>query len=193
MSWGEIKTNHCRSALVAVFAFVALAAQAKAEELTKVSIRMDWVLNGYHAPFFVGVKNGYYQSEGLDVTVQPGNGSGVVAQAVGNGNGTFGYVDGGTMINLVSKGLDVKAVMGILQTSPLAVVYNVSTGIKEPKDLEGKKIGVTNGEAPLILLPAFFKAAGVDPAKVTLVNASAASKEAICSAAKCRVKRNSPS
>jgi NitT/TauT family transport system substrate-binding protein len=160
-------------------ASVVLTAPSKAAELTKVSIRMDWVLNGYHSPFFVGVTNGYYREEGLDVTVQPGNGSGVVAQAVANGNGTFGFVDGGTMMNLISKGLEVRAVMGILQQSPLAVVYNTTRGIAEPKDLEGKKVGVTNGEAPLILLPAFFKAAHVDSSKVNLVNASAATKEAI--------------
>src|SRR3546814_17243455 len=73
----------------------------------------------------------------------------------------------------------VKAVMGILQRSPLAVVYNMESGIKEPKDLEGKKLGVTNGEAPLILLPAFLKASNVDQSKVQLINAEAASKDAI--------------
>jgi NitT/TauT family transport system substrate-binding protein len=111
--------------------------------------------------------------------VQPGNGSGTVAQAIGNGNGNFAAVDGGTMMNLVSKGLKVRAIMGILQRSPLSIVYNEKSGIKTPKDLVGKKIGATSGEAPLILLPAFLKSAGVDQSKVTLVNADAASKTAI--------------
>jgi NitT/TauT family transport system substrate-binding protein len=152
---------------------------ARAEDLKKVSVRMDWVFSGYHAPFFVGVKNGYYKAEGLDVTVEPGNGSGIVAQSVGNGNDTFAAVDGGTMMNLRSKGLRVKAIMGILQRSPLSIVYRESSDIQKPKDLEGKKIGVTNGEAPLILLPAFLKVTGVDASKVSLINADPASKEAI--------------
>jgi NitT/TauT family transport system substrate-binding protein len=157
----------------------ALIEPAQAANLEKVSIRMDWVINGYHAPFFVGVEKGFYKDEGLDVTVEPGNGSSVVAQAIGNGNGTFGYVDGGTMMTLVSKGLHVKAVMGIVQKSPLSVVYNAKRGINKPKDLEGKKIGASNGEAPLIMLPAFLKATGVDESKITIVNTSPASKEAI--------------
>src|SRR3546814_15582962 len=45
--------------------------------------------------------------------------------------------------------------------------------------LEGKKLGVTNGEAPLILLPAFLKASNVDQSKVQLINADAASKDVI--------------
>jgi NitT/TauT family transport system substrate-binding protein len=165
---------------VSFLAVVAvITGPAFAEGLTPVSLRLDWVTGDYHAPFFVGVEKGYYKDEGLDVSIEPGNGSATVAQAIGNGNGTFGFVDGATMMNLVSKGLNVKAVMGIYQTSPLAIVFDVKRGIQKPKDLEGKKIGVTNGEAPLILLPAFFKAAGVDPAKVTLVNGSAATKSAI--------------
>lgn len=160
-------------------AIAGMGGTAHAEDLEKVSVRMDWVISGYHAPFFVGVANGYYREEGLDVAVEPGNGSGVVAQAIGNGNGTFAAVDGGTMMNLVSKGLPVKAIMGILQRSPLSVVYNMESGIKSPKDLEGKKLGVTNGEAPLILLPAFLKASNVDQSKVQLINADAASKDVI--------------
>jgi NitT/TauT family transport system substrate-binding protein len=55
----------------------------------------------------------------------------------------------------------------------------MESGIKSPKDLEGKKLGVTNGEAPLILLPAFLKASNVDQSKVQLINADAASKDVI--------------
>jgi len=73
-------------------------AGAHAQGAQKVSLRMDWVISGYHTPYFVGIKKGYYKGEGLDVTVEPGNGSGNVAQAIGNGNGDLATVDGGTMM-----------------------------------------------------------------------------------------------
>ena len=155
------------------------AGKAEAAEPEHVSVRMDWVFSGYHAPFFVGVKKGFYKDEGLEVSVEPGSGSGSVSQAIANGNGQFAAVDGGTMMNLVSKGLKVRAIMGILQRSPLAVVYNEKNPIKTVKDLEGKKIGVTPGEAPLILLPALLKSGGAEQSKVSLVNADAASKDAM--------------
>jgi len=143
-------------------------AVAHAQGAQKVSLRMDWVISGYHTPYFVGIKNGYYKDEGLDVTVEPGNGSGNVAQAIGNGNGDLATVDGGTMMQLVAKGLPVKAVMGWFQRNPIGIIYNVKSGISKPKDIEGKTLVVTNGDAPSALLPAFAESTGVDLKKVIL-------------------------
>jgi NitT/TauT family transport system substrate-binding protein len=153
-------------------------AGAHAQGAQKVSLRMDWVISGYHTPYFVGIKNGYYKEEGLDVTVEPGNGSGNVAQAIGNGNGDFATVDGGTMMQLVAKGLPVKAVMGWFQRNPIGIIYNVKSGISKPKDIEGKTLVVTNGDAPSALLPAFAESTGVDLKKVNIVSTDAASKNA---------------
>lgn len=153
-----------------------MSGTAQAQE--KVSVRMDWVISAYHAPFFVGVKNGYYKEAGLDVTVEPGNGSGNVAQAIGAGNGNFATVDGGTMMQLVAKGLPVKAVMGWFQRSPIGVIYAKKSGISEPKDLEGKTLVITNGDAPSALLPAFAESTKIDMGKVNIVSTDPASKNA---------------
>jgi NitT/TauT family transport system substrate-binding protein len=157
---------------------VAASGAATGQTLENVSLRMDWVISAYHAPYFVGVKNGFYKAEGLNVTIEPGNGSATVAQAIGNGQGNFATVDGGTMMQLVSKGLPVKSVMALYQHSPMAVLYAVKSGIKKPKDLEGKTLVLTHGDAPSALLPAFMKATKVDPAKVKVISVDAASKYA---------------
>ena len=136
------------------------------------------MISGYHAPYFVGIKNGYYKEEGLDVTIEPGNGSANVAQAIGNGNGDFATVDGGTMMQLVAKGLKVKSVMGLYQRNPIGVIYSLKSGITKPKDIEGKTLVITNGDAPAALLPAFTAATGVDIKKVNVVSTDPASKNA---------------
>lgn len=151
---------------------------AHAQNLEKLSVRMDWVISAYHAPYFVGVANGLYKKEGLDVTVEAGNGSATVAQAIGNGIGNFATVDGGTMMQLVAKGLPVKSVMGMYQRNPIGTIYNAKSGIQKPKDIEGKTLVVTHGDAPSALLPAFVKATGVDMTKVTIIGTDAASKNA---------------
>jgi NitT/TauT family transport system substrate-binding protein len=165
---------------VSVLVAIAMvgASLAGAAELKQVSVRMDWVTSAYHAPFYAGVKNGYFKEQGLDVTVHPGNGSANVAQAIGNGNGDFAAVDGGTMMQLVAKGLPVKSVMGWFQRNPNGVIYSVKSGIKKPKDLEGKTVAITNGDAPSALLPAFVKTTGLDISKVNLVNTAPAAKNA---------------
>jgi NitT/TauT family transport system substrate-binding protein len=165
-------------ALATALLVVGGLSAAGAQALQKVSLRLDWVTSGYHAQYFVGIKNGYYKAEGLDVTVEPGNGSANVAQAIGNGNGDFATVDGGTMMQLVAKGLRVKSIMGIYQRNPIGVIYNVKSGITKPKDLEGKTLVITNGDAPAALLPAFAAATGVDLKKVNVVSTDPASKNA---------------
>ena len=166
------------SALAAALSVTCGIAGAQAQTAQKISIRLDWVTSGYHAPYFVGIKNGYYKDEGLEVTVEPGNGSANVAQAIGNGNGDFATVDGGAMMQLVAKGLPVKSVMGLYQRNPIGVIYNVKSGITKPKDLEGKTLVITNGDAPAALLPAFMAATGVDIKKVNIVSTDPASKNA---------------
>ena len=173
---GKLKAANRIAAISAIL--MAGVSLASAADLQKVSVRMDWVTSAYHAPFYAGVKNGYFKEHGLDVTVQSGNGSANVAQAIGNGNGEFATVDGGTMMQLVAKGLPVKCVMGWFQRNPNGVIYAEKSGIKKPKDLEGKTLALTNGDAPSALLPAFAKATGVDLSKVNIVNTSPAAKNA---------------
>jgi NitT/TauT family transport system substrate-binding protein len=165
-------------ALAAVLFITCGVAAARAQNAQRVSLRLDWVTSGYHAPYFVGVKNGYYKEQGLDVAIEPGNGSANVAQAIGNGNGDFATVDGGAMMQLVAKGLPVRSVMGLYQRNPIGVIYNVKSGITKPKDIEGKTLVITNGDAPAALLPAFTAATGVDLRKVNVVSTDPASKNA---------------
>lgn len=164
--------------ILVVVATLALGTVAHGQGLQKVTVRMDWVTSEYHAPFYVGVANGFFKKQGLDVTVEPGNGSANVAQAIGNGNGDFATVDGGTMMQLVGKGLPVKAVMGLYERNPNGVIYRLDRGIKRPKDLEGKTLALSNGDAPSALLPAFAKATGLDLSKVNVVNTAPAAKNA---------------
>jgi NitT/TauT family transport system substrate-binding protein len=165
-------------ALAAVLFVTCGVAAARAQNAQRVSLRLDWVTSGYHAPYFVGVKNGYYKEQGLDLAIEPGNGSANVAQAIGNGNGDFATVDGGAMMQLVAKGLPVRSVMGLYQRNPIGVIYNVKSGITKPKDIEGKTLVITNGDAPAALLPAFTAATGVDLRKVNVVSTDPASKNA---------------
>jgi NitT/TauT family transport system substrate-binding protein len=82
------------------------------------------------------------------------------------------------MMQLVAKGLPVKSVMGLYQRNPIGVIYNVKSGITKPKDIEGKTLVITNGDAPAALLPAFAAATGVDLKKVNVVSTDPASKNA---------------
>ena len=48
--------------------------------LQKASVRLEWLVYGAHAPWFVGLEHGTFAKHGLDLTVTPGRGSVVTAE-----------------------------------------------------------------------------------------------------------------
>ena len=49
---------------------------ARAAELTPVNIRMDFIIGGKHAPWFVALEKGFYAKRGLAATIQVEHGFG---------------------------------------------------------------------------------------------------------------------
>jgi NitT/TauT family transport system substrate-binding protein len=160
--------------LAAIASVVLISSPALA--LDKVSFRMNWYYGGAHAPFQLGFQRGYYKDEGIDLTLNEGRGSVSTAQGVAAGTDDFGFADSSSMMLLASKGADIKTIMTIHGRSVFGLISLAESNIKEPKDIEGKKLAITAGDALTQLFPAFAKASGVDRDKVTLVQIDPAGK-----------------
>jgi NitT/TauT family transport system substrate-binding protein len=130
---------------------------------------LNWYLGGLHTPFYLGKERGYYQDEDLNLTIQEGRGSAVAAQVVASGDADFGMSDAGSLMLAGSKGLPIKAVMSLLNTSGFGVISLAETGIESAKDLEGKTLAVSPGDALTQLFPAVIAANGLDASKINLV------------------------
>ncbi|MBD5785414.1 ABC transporter substrate-binding protein [Cellulosimicrobium terreum] len=144
--------------------------------LTEVTVTLNWVPYGEHAPFYYGVEQGIFEDEGIDLTIQPGNGSGNTVQQVAQNNTDFGWADTPPLANAISAGMPVRSVGVFLQTGPSSVEFFADQGISEPADLVGKTVGGTPGDAMYGTFPAWLEINGVDPADVTVVNVDAAGK-----------------
>ena len=56
-----------------------------------VTVQLDWVVRGNHAPFFVARDKGYFAEQGIDAgTIRKGTGSTDALRLVANGNADFG-------------------------------------------------------------------------------------------------------
>jgi NitT/TauT family transport system substrate-binding protein len=66
--------------------------------------------------------------------------------------------------------------MSLLNTTGFSVVSLADSGIKTPKDLEGKKVAVTPGDPLGQLLQAVCKANSVDCGKITMIQVDPAAK-----------------
>ncbi len=134
-----------------------------------VDFRLNWTLYGEHAPFFVGVDKGFYLDEGLDVNVLEGSGSSTSVKLVGNGTTIIGYADSGTMMQGVTRGVPVKAVAVLLQTSPMSFIFKADKPIRTMEELKGKSIAITAGDASLAQLSALLSKHGMTEEDITLV------------------------
>ncbi|MBI2881145.1 MAG: ABC transporter substrate-binding protein [Candidatus Tectomicrobia bacterium] len=160
--------------LAAWATLLAVAAPARSET---VSMAMDWVLNGKHSPFFVGIDKGFYREAGLDVKISRGHGSATTAKDVGAKAVDYGFSDSPSVIIVRARGAQVKLLAVIHDKAPHVLFSLAGTGIKTPADLKGKKIGATAGDAIRAFFPAFARANGLDPEKdYTWVTITAAAK-----------------
>ena len=75
-------------------AAVALAlGSLPANAQTPIKFTLDWVFQGPTSPFLVALEKGYYKAEGLDVTMDPGQGSAGAVQRVATGAYQIGFAD----------------------------------------------------------------------------------------------------
>ncbi len=161
-----------RSALAAgalAVPFAPLRARA-AGPLKPVAITLDWVYEGPNVGFLLAHDKGYYADAGLDVSITPGKGSGNTAQLVANKGTQIGFADGYAASNGISKGMNIKTIGSVFRRNPAAIMTLDSSGIKSPKDLEGRTLAMIAGSGQFQQWPAFVKGAGLDASKITIVN-----------------------
>lgn len=152
------------------------AGSAPARAAASVTFRTDYLTMGAHGPFYLALERGYFAEEGLKVQILEGQGSNATIKLVGNGSDTFGLADYATAAKGVSEGVPVKAIYGILQTSPMVVISRADRPIANPKELEGKRIALAQGGSGTQIFPGVLRAGGVDPSRVHLVYAASAAK-----------------
>lgn len=148
--------------LSGVVFLIVLGFTLPAWALDRVTLRLDWVRMGKCAPFFLGVEKGYYKEAGIELKISEGKGSGSTVQLIASGEDPFGLAGLSNLAEGVAKGMPVRSVYAVTHDSGYAVLSLEETGIKNPKDLIGKTVGVSPAGASRAVLPAFLNVNGVE-------------------------------
>src|SRR5918995_2882157 len=126
-----------------------LRAAEKAKE-TPVTIRLDFIVGGNHAPWFVAWQKGFYAKRGLNVTIQPGTGSADTIRSIASGGADVGFANISTAIVGRSRGTPIVSV-GQLGYVAVTVLWREESEIRTLKDLAGKSWAISPGQAQWFL------------------------------------------
>ena len=140
----------------------------------RVRFAVDFVWQSNHAIWTLAQDDGTFAAEKLNVNVDRGYGSSDNLAKLGAGALDIGLVDPNLLAKFNQENPDNQmiAVCIVYDAAPSAAVYLRSSGIKTMKDLEGRKVAVTDGSANVPLFKALCQINGVDPSKIEFISVS---------------------
>lgn len=153
----------------------ALAAPAigRAQD-ARVRFAVDFVWQGNHAIWTLAQDKGLFAAEKLSVALDRGYGSADNLTKLGAGVLDIGLVDPNLLgkFNQDNPGNQMTAVLIVYDAAPSAVIYLKSSGIKSLKDLEGRKLAITEGAATIQLFKVLCQINGVAFDKIEVISVS---------------------
>jgi NitT/TauT family transport system substrate-binding protein len=162
-----------RSSLLALVAAAwSVGAVGPADAQTKLKFVLNWKYQGPQGWFFLAEDKGYFKAEGLEVTIDQGDGSAAAVPKVASGAYDIGFGDINALIEFAAKKPEEApvAVYVMYNRPPFTVAVKADGPIKTPKDFEGRTLGGAANDGALKLFPAFAKLAKIDASKVSITN-----------------------
>jgi NitT/TauT family transport system substrate-binding protein len=155
-----------------------------ARQLTAIRFSYDRPIDAAVAPFVLAATDGLFGSEGLAVTTDIVNGSPEAIARVAAGGSDLALVDINALIRFhkASDAPPVKAVFVLFNAAPYAIIARKSRGIRALSDMEGKTLGVAEGDLSIWLWPALARRNGIKVASVKQEHIGAAVREPMLSA-----------
>jgi NitT/TauT family transport system substrate-binding protein len=129
-----------------------------------VTLQLKWVTQAQFAGYYAALEQGFYDDEGLDVTIRPGGPDIVPEQVVLGGQAEFGINWLDNTLATRDQGGEIVNVAQVFTRSGMTEVAFKDSGIDSIEDLRGKKVGVWLGGNEHKLFAALTKN-GINPQK----------------------------
>ena len=149
----------------------ATSTEESSAEMIPIRLQLQWVTQSQFAGYYAALDQGFYADEGLDVTILEGAVEIVTQQVVAAGDAEFGIAWVPKMLASREQGADLVNIAQVFQRSGTLEISWADSGIAEPADWAGKRVG-TWGFGNEFELFAAMRQAGIepdDPAQVEIV------------------------
>ena len=174
--------------LCAIVSLVVNDARAADEPRPPLAIQfsLDRPIDAAAAPFVMAAAGGLFSAEALAVTTNIASGSADAIARVAAGTSDFAVVDINALMRFRDKdkqgGPRIKAVFVLFNKAPYAIIARKSRGVRMLSDIEGRTLGVAEGDLSVRLWPAVAQQNGIKLKNVKQSSISAAVREPMLSA-----------
>ncbi|MBT0773137.1 ABC transporter substrate-binding protein [Kineosporia sp. J2-2] len=175
MSPRSLMSRNGSRGLLAVVATAGLLAACgsgssdSADGTSSATLQLGWIANVENAGPYTALDKGYYEAEGVDLTITPGGPSTTVEPLVASGKALVGLSSVDVVARAVAEGAPLKIIAATLQTNPTSIMSLADNPVNTLADLKGKKLcSQTSGQS---VINAVLTANDIDPDDVTMVPA----------------------
>lgn len=125
-----------------------------------VSLQLLWKHQFQFAGYYVAHARGYYRDAGLDVEIREFSNETDLVRSVMLGESDFAVGRSSLLVNK-ANGDDIVALFAAYQKSPLMLLSKASSGIRQPPDLKGRRIMITDDANQMVEVMAMLLQAGL--------------------------------
>ena len=145
-----------------------LSVDAHAQGKAKINMQLGWILGGNQIGEVAAKQLGYYETEGLDLAIQPGGPAIDGVAIVASGRFEVGQVSSSpSNMIAVSQDIPIKVFAVGLQQHPYTFFSLKKNPIRKPQDMVGKKIGIQ--PTGMVLLDALLAKNKIDKRQLNVI------------------------
>ncbi|GHA47150.1 ABC transporter substrate-binding protein [Photobacterium aphoticum] len=116
-----------------------------------VTLQLRWSHQAQFAGYYMAKAKGFYQAQGLDVTLRPNQAGTLPLQQVLEGQAEFAVGNSEVLIGF-SQGLPVRAMAAIFQQSPAVLLTPANSPVHSVQNMREKRIRLSPGTADAELI-----------------------------------------
>jgi NitT/TauT family transport system substrate-binding protein len=110
-------------------------------DLTPVTLQLQWVAQAQFAGYYAAVDQGYYEEEGLDVTIAEGGADIVPQDVLASGDVDYAISWVPKVLGSIEQGANITNVAQIFERSATTQISFKDKNITSPADLAGTNVG----------------------------------------------------